>query len=184
MPGKQIFQTSALSSDGPPRTPAYAKIDQATECLNVAAGKGSVMPDIVHRVGIKTTPDKVYKALSTVEGLRHWWTTETDGDTRRGGIIDFGFCNMKVMESKTGKRVKWKCVKGPREWVDTVVDFQLKKKEGQTFVLFTHANWKKPVEFMHHCSTKWAVFLLSLKNWLEREEGRPYPYDLKIHVGD
>jgi len=40
------------------------------------------------------------------------------------------------------------------------------------------------VEFMHHCSTKWAVFLLSLRDWLERSEGRPAPYDIKIHVGD
>ena len=28
---------------------------------------------------------------------------------------------------------------------------------------------------MHHCGTKWAVFLMSLKNWIEREEGRPHP---------
>jgi hypothetical protein len=34
-------------------------------------------------------------------------------------------------------------------------------------VLFKHQGWKEPVEFMHHCSTKWAVFLLSLKSLLE-----------------
>jgi hypothetical protein len=64
------------------------------------------------------------------------------------------------------------------------LDYQMKAEKDQTFVLFTHANWKKPVEFMHHCSTKWAIFLLSLKDWLERDEGRPSPYDIKIHVGD
>ena len=63
-------------------------------------------------------------------------------------------------------------------------DLSIEVKKDQTFVLFTHANWKKPVEFMYHCSTKWAIFLLSLKDWLEREEGRPSPYDVKIHVGD
>jgi hypothetical protein len=51
-------------------------------------------------------------------------------------------------------------------------------------VLFTHAGWREPVEFMHHCSTKWAVFLLSLKDWIERSEGRPHPYDIKLHPGD
>ena len=35
---------------------------------------------------------------------------------------------------------------------------------------------------MHHFSTKWAIFLLSLKAWLEGAEGRPAPYDVKIHV--
>jgi hypothetical protein len=68
--------------------------------------------------------------------------------------------------------------------VDTDLTFQLVPKDDQIFVLFTHANWKEPVEFMHHCSTKWATFLLSLKDWLERAEGRPAPYDVKIHAGD
>jgi len=142
------------------------------------------MPDILHRVGIKSTPKKVFEAISTVEGLSHWWITDTSGDARQGGIILFGFADMKVMESKSNKLVKWKCVRGPKEWVGTELTFQLKPKQGQTFVLFRHSNWKGPVEFMYHCSTKWAVFLLSLKDWLEREEGRPYPYDIKIHVGD
>jgi hypothetical protein len=49
-------------------------------------------------------------------------------------------------------------------------------------LLFTHAKWKEPVEFMHHCSTKWATFLLSLRDLLEKSEGRPLPRDLKIDV--
>jgi len=28
------------------------------------------------------------------------------------------------------------------------------------------------------------VFLLTLKDPIERNEGQPYPYDLKIHPGD
>ena len=122
------------------------------------------MPDILHRVGIKDTPKKVYKALSTIGGLRHWWVTETTGDPKQGGIINFGFCEMKVVNSKPHKFVKWKCVRGPKDWIDTDVSFQLKYKDHQTFVIFKHSHWKKPVEFMHHCSTKWAIFLLSLKD--------------------
>ena len=61
---------------------------------------------------------------------------------------------------------------------------ELSWKDGQTFILFKHADWKKPVEFMHHCSTKWAVFLMSLKDLLERSDGHPAPHDVKIHVGD
>ncbi len=64
------------------------------------------------------------------------------------------------------------------------VTFELKPKKNETIVLFAHANWKKPDEFMHHCSTKWATFLLSLRDWIERGEGRPAPYDLKIGVDD
>ncbi len=142
------------------------------------------MPDIFHRVGIKVSPDKVFKAITTTDGLSHWWIATTKGNPQINGRINFGFATMKVVELKPNKVIKWKCVKGPKEWVGTQVIFELKFKNNQTFVIFTHANWKEPVEFMHHCSTKWAVFLLSLKDWLEREEGRPYPYDVNIHVGD
>ena len=142
------------------------------------------MPDILHRVGINTPPQEVYKALSTIDGLRHWWTRETAGDPAKGGVIDFGFCSMNVVESKPHELVKWKCVRGPSEWVGTEVTFDLHYKDNQTFVLFKHAHWKEPVEFMHHCSTKWATFLLSLRDLLEKGEGHPSPNDVKIHVGD
>jgi hypothetical protein len=42
------------------------------------------MPDILHRVGINAKPEKVFKALTTLEGLRHWWTLETTGNAKRG----------------------------------------------------------------------------------------------------
>jgi uncharacterized protein YndB with AHSA1/START domain len=145
---------------------------------------GEIMPDIIHRVGIKSAPKKVFQAISTIDGLSHWWVVETKGSAKKGGIIDFGFANMKVVELDPNKLVKWKCVNGPKEWVGTDLTFELKPKKDQTFVLFSHTNWKKPDEFMRHCSTKWATFLLSLKDWLEREEGRPAPYDIKISVGD
>jgi hypothetical protein len=76
------------------------------------------------------------------------------------------------------------CLEGPQEWVYTEVTFRLEWKEGQTFVVFAHTDWKEPVEFMHHCSTKWATFLLSLREFVERGAGHPAPRDVKIHVGD
>ena len=142
------------------------------------------MPDILHRVGIDARPERVFEALTTIEGLQQWWIAETHGKTRVGETIDFNFCQMQVIESAPNRRVRWRCVRGPEEWVGTEVTFELAWKDGQTFVLFTHAGWREPVEFMHHCSTKWATFLLSLRDLLEHSEGRPHPNDVKIHVGD
>ena len=33
---------------------------------------------------------------------------------------------------------------------------------------------------MHHCSTKWAIFLMSLKALVETGKGQPNPADVKI----
>jgi uncharacterized protein YndB with AHSA1/START domain len=142
------------------------------------------MADILHRVGINKSADRVFQALTTIEGLRGWWTNETKGDPREGAVIDFGFCKMRVEEARPSRSVLWKCIDGPADWLDTEVSFQMRHDDHQTFVLFKHAGWRDPTEFMHHCSTKWGTFLLSLRDWVESGEGTPAPYDVKIHVGD
>ncbi len=71
---------------------------------------------------------------------------------------------------------------GPDEWIGTHVSWDLKQEDDQSTVLFKHLRlgWKEPVEFMHHCSTKWGVFLLSLKALLETGKGRPWPNEIKL----
>jgi uncharacterized protein YndB with AHSA1/START domain len=142
------------------------------------------MPDILHRVGIDASPNKVFAALTTIDGLCGWWVSTTTGSTAKGGTINFGFCDMQVVSAEPNKLVHWRCTRGPDEWLNTEVIFRLEWKEDQTFVVFKHANWKEPVEFMHHCSTKWATFLLSLRDSVEKSDGHPVPHDLKIHVND
>ena len=60
------------------------------------------------------------------------------------------------------------------------MNWDLKQEDDYTIVLFRHEGWKEPVEFMHHCSTKWAVFLMSLKSLLETGTGAPEPHDVQI----
>ena len=147
------------------------------------------MFDILHRVGIKASLDKVYKALATPEGVAGWWTTDTTGDRKAGGMINFRFTaagheigafSMKILELHANTRVVWQVVTGPAEWVGTKIRFELKQEDDFTIVLFKHEGWKEPVEFMYHCSTKWGTFLMSMKLLLETGKGNPSPHDVKI----
>ena len=143
------------------------------------------MPDILHKVRVNDAPkDDVYKALTTLDGLSGWWTTDTTGDSRLGGVVKFRFgsggFDMEVLELDPGRRVRWLVVDGPDEWIGTRIDFDLREDEGGTVVMFKHQDWKEPVEFMHHCSTKWAMFLMSLKSLVESGEGAPWPRDVKV----
>ena len=143
------------------------------------------MADILHRVGVvSSSPDDVYAALTTLEGLSGWWARDTTGNTEVGGVIAFRFgpggFDMKVVELVPGKRVLWEVVDGPQEWVGTHVSFDLRQDGDYTIVLFEHRGWAEPVEFMYHCSTKWATFLLSLKQLVETGRGAPDPDDVKI----
>lgn len=143
------------------------------------------MADILHRVGIKSSLDKVYKALATIEGLAGWWTDDTRGESKVGGVIHFqfgerGFFDMKVLELQPSTRVLWQVVDGPEEWVGTKISWELRQENDYIIILFKHSGWKEPIEFMHHCSTKWGIFLMSLKSLLETDKGAPYPNDVKI----
>jgi uncharacterized protein YndB with AHSA1/START domain len=145
------------------------------------------MPDILHKVGIKSVSRAaVYRALTAVDGLSAWWTNGTTGESKVGGVLRFRFgaggFDMKVLELHPATRVLWQVVDGPEEWIGTTISFDLKENDDWTVILFKHAGWKEPVEFMHHCCTKWAVFLLSLKSLLETGKGTPWPDEIKLDI--
>jgi len=148
------------------------------------------MVDIIHRIGIKSPQTQVYGALTSLVGLANWWTEEVLGDCQPGGKIEFYFRTktgellgkmvMQVQELNGHDEVKWRCVDGPAEWIGTDITFQLSEQDNQTILLFGHRNWHEAVEFTSHCSMKWAVFLLSLREYVETGKGKPSPHDLKI----
>ena len=141
--------------------------------------------DINHRVGIKASPEKIYEALTTNDGLAKWWTNDISGAGGVGSIIEFRFNgggpDFSVVELVANKTVRWKHSGNmPEPWMGTEILFQLQVEAEQTFVRFTHSDWKEPTDFMAHCSTKWAVFLISLKDAVESNQGRPFPNDMQI----
>ncbi|PRX48051.1 uncharacterized protein YndB with AHSA1/START domain [Nonomuraea fuscirosea] len=147
------------------------------------------MADILHRIGVEqSSPEQVYNALTTLDGLSGWWTEKTSGETGLGGVIEFRFgaggFDMKVAGLDPGRLVRWEVVGGPLEWIGTSVQWDLRQDGDHTILLFKHEGWREPVEFMHHCSTKWGTYLMSLKQLIETGQGAPDPRDVKISDWD
>ena len=145
------------------------------------------MPDIRHRVAITAPIDRVYEAVATPEGISRWWTRDgVRGEASEGSKLQFFFGQpdpaavMEVTRLDPAGHVGWNCIEGADEWVGTRLTFDLTHTDDQTVVLFTHADWREPVEFMAHCSARWAYFLLSLKSLLETGQGTPFPEDVKF----
>ena len=145
------------------------------------------MVDILHRVGINASASDVFDSITKIDRLGAWWTHDVTGQTEVGDVIHFqfgdrGFFDMKVLELNPGKRVVWEVANGPNEWIGTKIIWDLMSHEEGTTILFKHQGWREPIEFMHHCSTKWATFLLSLKAMLETGKGMPFPDDFRISI--
>ncbi len=143
---------------------------------------------INHQVGIKSSPQEIYQALTVTNKLAQWWTTDTRGSGEKvGETLEFwfgDFCQkFTVQELVPGKRVAWKSPKGQGagEWEGTEISFDLSTDDKQTFIQFRHSGWRESSNFQGHCSMRWAIFLLSLRDVMERGKGRPIPYDLEVH---
>ncbi len=145
------------------------------------------MPDIRHRVVVSAALDQVYSAIATKGGLSDWWTRDgVRGESKEGSKIEFYFGQpepaavMEVTRLDPDGQVSWSCVGGAEEWVGTKLSFTLTPKDDETVVLFTHADWRDPSDFMAHCSARWAYFLLSLKSLVETGKGTPSPEDRRF----
>jgi len=140
------------------------------------------MSTIALKIGVASNPETALAAINSIHGLSQWWTTDTAGVTDIGGTIKFRFNgegpDMEVTKSSNDS-VAWKCVSGHPEWPGTEVHFEI-KQEDETVIYFQHRKWKGETPMFHHCSMKWAAFLFSLKGYLDGEEGRAFPNDIKV----
>ena len=145
------------------------------------------MATIYHQVGIKAPLNDVYKAIATTEGVTGWWT-QTSGDPQINGKLDFSFgghiVSVKVTANTAEQYIEWTVGGDAGEWLDTRICFDLEERPDQVMVNFRHDDWKEATPFLAHCSTKWGVFMLSLKDYLETGSGKPFPHDIHINHTD
>jgi len=139
--------------------------------------------EIRHQLNIDSPPENVFNQISTIEGLKHWWTPLTSGSEEINGELklQFGpdyFKLLKVCESKPPFWLVWECRFGSKEWVGTKISFELEAIYKGTKLSFCHSGWSFSTDMFAQCSYDWALFLRSLKKLCEVGEGHPYP----LHV--
>ncbi len=137
------------------------------------------MTSIKNLFHINAPVEKVYRAITTVEGLSNWWTTQTSGDANLNGTLqfrfgDFGGPDMKVKEMKPNASVTWECVGGPEDWIGTTLHFNLDENEGKTRVRFEHAGWKEANDFYASCSFSWGRYMESLRQYCQAGKGEAF----------
>lgn len=132
--------------------------------------------DLFH---INAPKEKVFEAISTLEGLSNWWTTQVSGSTEKGGQIqfDFGEFNgpmMQVSESVSNKKLVWKCVSSEHGWEGDIFSFNLDENEGKTRVRFSHDGWAEQDDFYAACCFSWGRYLESLRQYCQTGKGEAF----------
>lgn len=127
---------------------------------------------------IHSARDRVFGAIATLDGPRHWWTTIVTGSAAAGGELCFGFAGldeqiiMRVDAVRPPSAVSWSCVAHTRggEWTGTGVRFGLAQRGPQACELdFRHTGISPEM-----VAEGWDHFLASLAAYAEHGNGSPY----------
>ena len=138
------------------------------------------MVAIEHLLQIRASRAKVYEALTTQEGLGATWTTKLQVKPEIGFENEFNWgeeyiTKMQILELRPDEKVLWECTESDPEWIGTFICFKiLVEKEGVTTLILKHYNWQEVTDYYRSCNYNWAIFLLSLKQYLEEGKGEPY----------
>ena len=71
------------------------------------------MADILHRVEIHESPERVYSAVTEEDGLKAWWTSMVEAKPETGSIVKFRFGDgahgpdMEISELEEERKVVW-----------------------------------------------------------------------------
>ena len=127
---------------------------------------------------VRAGRERVWGAVGTVDGPRHWWTTEVSGSAAAGGELRFGFAGlpeemiMLVIASRRPVSVTWRCVAHNRDhgWTGTRLSFELADRDPGTCELtFGHSGL--PADAV---AEGWQHFLASLAAYAEGGAGHPF----------
>ena len=138
------------------------------------------MKTIIHVSEIRTEQETVFDALTSIDGLASWWTTEVNGDPGDGGVIDFKFGgdfnpSMQVMAFEPPSGVSWKCVRGVDQWAENTFRFELERQGNDTHLRFRqeYANELSDDDYGTY-NYNWGYYLDSLRLYVETGTGKPF----------
>lgn len=138
------------------------------------------MAEMHHQIPIDASPEKVYEAIATQEGLRGWWTGDSIAEAQVGSVAEFGFYNrkflfrMRIDELQPGKRVVWACIGDYDEWKGTRLTWEISRTDGTSILRFVHGDWHSTSSFFASCNSTWGMLMYRLKDYAEGKNPGPY----------
>jgi uncharacterized protein YndB with AHSA1/START domain len=137
------------------------------------------MATISQRIRIHAPQAEVFRALSTLEGLKSWYTPKVDGTVGKDHEAVFSFADekpfhWKFVEVKPNSLIRWKCTEGPGASTGTTVTFRVSSKgDNETVVECDHEDWPEADSAFKSCNTRWGILIGHLKKYAETGKAEP-----------
>lgn len=143
------------------------------------------MADIFHDFPIRATPERVFDAISSPEGLDAWWTLRSEGEPRDGAEYQLFFGGQydwrgRVRRAEPASEFEMEITEADEDWVGTVVRFRLTPRDGGTWVEFAHTGWPEANQHFRISCHCWGLYLRVMRRALEHGENVAYKDRLDV----
>lgn len=143
------------------------------------------MADIVQDLPIKASIDRVFRAVSTPEGLDAWWTKRAKGSPQEGAAYELGFgpgytWRARVTRCVADSEFELEMVDADPDWLGTRVGLRLEPRGEGTWLQFRHTGWPGSNDHYRTSCHCWAMYLRVLRRSLEHGESVPYESRLDV----
>jgi uncharacterized protein YndB with AHSA1/START domain len=142
-----------------------------------------MMSEIVQELMIEATPENVFHALTTPDGIAGWWSNHVTARPQVGSLTEVRFENggvfqLEITDLEIGKKVQWSVRLSPHDWEGSTIIWDLTPISKGTRLLFgQHDLFVGPTGYgIEETCAGWEYFLASLKFYLETGKGTPYVY--------
>lgn len=132
------------------------------------------MVNMPHQITINETPEKVFEAIATTEGIKSWWSTDAKAEPQLGSITEVAFYNrqavfqLQVDQLEPGKLLEWSAKHDMPAWKGTKIRFELNANEnGATVLNFNHSGFESMEGPYAMINTTWGTLMYILKQYVE-----------------
>lgn len=126
---------------------------------------------IHHLLHINAPIDKVFTALTSIEELKLWYTTEVQGSSKLNEIIEFKFGGVdfhtKVIELVANEKIVMECVATSLPLVGQKVTYELDQNDEKTRVRFSQDGFDELDDFYANMNFSASKYLESLRQFCQ-----------------
>lgn len=143
------------------------------------------MADILYDFPIQAPASKIFRAVSTPEGLDAWWTLRSSGLPALRSEFQLFFgpeydWRAEVSRCNSNAEFEFLMTRSMPGWDQTRVGFHLAEQGDATQVRFHHLGWPQAGDHFRVTAFCWAMYLRLLRRFVEH--GEIVPYDRRLDV--
>ena len=127
---------------------------------------------INHLLHINAPLTKVFNAITSIEELKLWYTTEVRGGSKLNEIIEFKFGGVdfhtKVIELVPNEKIAMECVATSLPLVGQKVTYKLDQNDDKTRVRFSQDGFEALDDFYANMNFSASKYLESLRQYCQK----------------